>query len=122
MTEPNEPQPQPASPPTTRTFRTEFATHLLNLDEGAVHDDATARLAELIEAIELTAKGGKLVLVIEIEPLDPETFTETGSLVVSGQVEVKKPRLTRAATVFTLTDARGEIEPVKTRRTGDRAK
>lgn len=79
---------------------TEFATQLLEIDKGRVHDDGTARLAELIDAVCHTAGSGTLTLTIKVEPLDPESFDETGQLMVTGNVDVKIPRPKRSPSIF----------------------
>lgn len=102
-------QPTPAraaAPPT----RTEFATHFLQIDKGRVHDDATDRLAELVEAVERTAKAGELTIKITVEPRDSETFADNGELLVEGEVKISKlPQLKRAAAIFYLAPGKGQI-------------
>lgn len=88
---------------------TEFATTLLELDKGRVHDDGTERLRELVKAVCHTGKKGKLKLTLEVGPLDPDTFEDTGVLYVSGAVEVQKPTVTRAPSVFYAIGANGSI-------------
>lgn len=90
--------------------RTEFAVHLLTLDKGRVHQDATDRLAELIAAVSKTnGKKGKITLTITCEAADPETFADTGVVVLDGEVKIDKPQLKRAPTVFYVEDSRGNI-------------
>jgi hypothetical protein len=92
--------------------RTEFATHLLTLDKGRVHDDATDRLAELIAAVARTGgKKGKITLTITAEAADPETFADTGVITLDGEVKVDKPQLKRAPTIFYIDgpEQRGQI-------------
>lgn len=79
---------------------TEFGSVLIDLDRGKVHDDATQRLADLIEAVARTGDKGKLTLVVEVEPQDPKTFADTGVLLISGTVTVKLPVPTRAPSIF----------------------
>lgn len=84
----------------TTTPPKEFSAALLDIDKGRVHDDATARLAELVEAVARTAGKGVVSLKITVEPFDPETFDETGQLMLSGDVSVAVPRPKRAASIF----------------------
>lgn len=94
---------------TPEITRTDFAATLLDLDRGRVHDDATDRLAALVDAVCHTAKGGTLTITVKVEPLDPETFEDTGTLAVSGDVKVKAPTLTRAPSIFYATGVDGQL-------------
>lgn len=78
----------------------EFSAALLDIDRGRVHDDATARLAELTEAVARTAGKGVISVKITVEPYDPETFDETGQVILSGDVSVTIPRPKRAPSIF----------------------
>jgi hypothetical protein len=92
---------------------TEFATHFLQLDRGKVHDDATARLAELVAAVEHTAKGGELTIKITVEPRDPETFPDNHELFLEGEVKISKmPQLKRAPSIFYIAPGKGQITRV----------
>lgn len=90
------------TPTTTKATAdaTEFGSVLIDLDRGKVHDDATTRLADLIEAVARTGDKGKLTLTVEVEPQDPKTFADTGVLLISGKVEAKLPVPTRAPSIF----------------------
>lgn len=90
----------PKTGTTAETAESEFSAVLLDLDKGKVHDDGTARLADLIEAVCRTGGKGKVTLTIEVEPQDPETFEGDGVLLISGKVEATIPRPKRAASVF----------------------
>lgn len=94
---------------TPAATRTEFAATLIDLDRGKIHDDLTDRLAELIRAVEHTAKPGTLTLTIKVEPQDPKTFEDTGVVLVSGDVKVSPPRVTRAPSIFYTTGVDGQI-------------
>lgn len=85
---------------TTTQDVAEFSAVLLDLDKGRVHDDAGTRLAELVSAVVQTGGKGKVVLTIEVEPLDPETFAETDILAVTGKVDATIPRAKRATGIF----------------------
>lgn len=115
MSDPDD-TPQAEAAPTTTSkpavTRTEFASHLLTLDKGRVHDDATDRLAELIAAVAKTGgKKGKIQIIITAEAADPETFADTGVIVLDGEVKIDKPMLKRAPTIFYLDgpESRGQI-------------
>lgn len=115
----------PGMPDLTRktATRTEFAANLIELDKGRVHDDATDRLAELIMAVEHTAKGGTLTLQIAVEPMDPKTFEDTGALLLTGKVTTKLPQLERAPSVFYTTGVDGQVtrtDPNRNDPRGDR--
>ena len=84
----------------TTTPPTEFTTALLGIDRGRVHDDATARLAELIEAVARTAGKGTVTVKVHVEPQDPETFDETNAIILTGEVAVVVPRPRRAPSLF----------------------
>lgn len=92
----------------TGTDRAEFAATLIEIDRGKVHDDAGDRLAELVAAVNHCGGKGKVTLTIEIEPVDPETFAETGVLAISGKVESVIPRPKRAAAIF-YTDGKNRL-------------
>jgi hypothetical protein len=94
------PATSPAKPDVKAT-RTEFATHLLTLDKGRVHDDATERLAELTKAVERCGGAkGTMTIKITVEAQDAETFHDTGVVILTGEVELKKPLPKRAPTIF----------------------
>lgn len=99
--------------PTTTTSaqitETEFAATLLDLDKGRIHDDMGEGLAEVVKAVEKTAQKGTITLTISVEPIDRETFEETGALMVEGTVKVNAPRLKRAPSVFYATGVGGQI-------------
>jgi hypothetical protein len=101
---------KPTTPSNPVVSRTEFASHLLTLDKGRVHDDATDRLAELIAAVHKTGgKKGTLTITLTVEAADPETFADTGVITIDGEVKVNKPLPKRAPTVFYIEDSRGQI-------------
>lgn len=78
----------------------EFAAVLVDIDKGRVHDDAGARLAEVVAAVNHCGGKGKLTVTIEVEPLDPETFGETGILMLKGAVTSVVPRPQRSPAIF----------------------
>jgi hypothetical protein len=102
-------QPQNAGTTTgnAAAVKTEFATTILELDKGRVHDDGTDYLAQVVDAVCLTGKPGKVTLTITVEPQDRETFEDTGVLIVSGEVKPTIPRPTRGATIFYATGVGG---------------
>jgi hypothetical protein len=99
----------PDTTPTAKvdTDHAEFGATLLDIDKGRVHDDAGERLAEVVEAVNRCGGKGKITLTVEVEPLDPETFSETGILTLSGKVESVIPRPRRAAAIFYTSGKRG---------------
>jgi hypothetical protein len=85
---------------TANKVKTEFATTILEIDKGRVHDDGTELLAEVVDAVCRTGKKGSVTLTITVEPQDRETFEDTGVLIVSGEVKANAPRHTRAPSIF----------------------
>jgi hypothetical protein len=104
----------------SNTFRTEFhdrkgydRCQTRRHPRGKVHDDATARLAELVAAVEHTAKGGELTIKITVEPRDPETFPDNHELFLEGEVKISKmPQLKRAPSIFYIAPGKGQITRV----------
>jgi hypothetical protein len=78
----------------------EFSATLLDIDRGKVHDDAGELLAQVVEAVNRTGAKGTLTVTIEVEPLDPKTFGETGILALSGSVKPNIPQPKRSPAIF----------------------
>lgn len=91
------------------TDTAEFAATLMDIDKGRVHDDAGDLLAQVVAAVAKNGGKGKLTLVIEVEPQDPETFADTGVLLLSGKVDAAIPRPRRAPAIFFLAGTGGKI-------------
>jgi hypothetical protein len=65
----------------------DFAAFLATLNKGRSNRDLSEKLAQLVEAIEETGKGGKLTYVITIKPQKTD-----GMVVVTDQVNATLPR------------------------------
>jgi uncharacterized FlaG/YvyC family protein len=71
---PDQPQPQePATDTeetTSTTEPTEFATVLLTHAKGRAHDEATAKLAECVEAVQRLGKAASVTVQLSIHPVE----------------------------------------------------
>ncbi len=84
----------------SKTAGMELGAVLLAQDKGRVHDDGTDRFREVVAAVASTGGKGKVVVTFEVEPLDPDTFADTGAVSVSAKVESTIPRPKRAASFY----------------------
>lgn len=91
--------------------RRDFLTTLLAIDKGRVVDRATEQMAELADEVGRWADKGKLTVEITIEPLDKETFQNTGDVIMTGQVKITPPR-PKNASAFRMTGVGGAMEPL----------
>jgi hypothetical protein len=91
--------------------RRDFLATLLAISKGEVVDRATEQMAHLAEEVGRWAGKGKLVLTIEIEPLDKETFGGTGDVAVTGTIKITPPVPTHAS-AFRLTGVDGKMDPL----------
>jgi hypothetical protein len=79
-----------------------FADLLREQRRGSMHDELTAKLHELVNAVESIGKPGKLVLTIDIRKYKNDTG---GVIEVSDDVELKLPKPDRPTAIwFTTAD------------------
>jgi hypothetical protein len=79
-----------------------FADLLREQRRGSMHDELTAQLHELVNAVESIGKPGKLVLTIDIRKYKNDTG---GVIEVSDDVELKLPKPDRPTAIwFTTAD------------------
>lgn len=74
-----------------------FADWLQELAKGGVHAEATARLAELIPAIQETGQAGELTIRIKIKP---QPKMDGRAVLAEGTVSAKVPAPTAATSLF----------------------
>lgn len=73
-----------------------FAAWLREVQNGRTHDEATTKLAEVVEAVAETGKAGKLTLTFTIKPMKGNTDV----LLVEDAVVSKAPQHDRKASIF----------------------
>jgi hypothetical protein len=79
----------------------EFASILLDLDKGRVHDDCGDLLRQVIAAVEKMGGGkGSITLKVTAEPQDANTFIDTGVMLITAKVTADIPRPARAPSIF----------------------
>lgn len=71
----------------------DFATLLMDLDHGQVNAELSTRLAEIVEAVEETAKDGTLTLTLKVRK-------EATRAVVDVDIKGKEPRHPIPGTLF----------------------
>jgi len=76
-----------------------FTDVIREMRNGALVDELSEKLNELVEAVETTNKVGALTLKIDIKP------ARGGAYLVADDVKLKKPELDREATIFFVSDA-----------------
>lgn len=82
--------------------RPDFSTILEDLDYGSVNTQASAQLAELVQAVQETGDSGKLVLTLNV--------SQEGTMcVIKAQVRTTVPRPNAAASLFFYGKEPGEI-------------
>jgi hypothetical protein len=72
-----------------------FSQFLTELRKGAVHDEASKLLHDLIAAVQETRKSGSLTLTIGVD-----LHKDTDMLVIKDAVTTKLPRLPRPASIW----------------------
>lgn len=82
-----------------------FATFLMEHAKGRTHDELSAKLADLVAAVNATGKAGSITLTIGIKP-QPKI---EGAVVVSDKVAVKAPALDRAESFFFVDPANNSL-------------
>jgi hypothetical protein len=85
---------------TEDTEGTDFAVTLLALNKGKTHNDLTEQLRELIKAVTITKKKGKLSLTLEVKP----QVGVAGAVLVTAGVTSAKPKFDQPASIFFATD------------------
>jgi acetyl esterase/lipase len=73
-----------------------FADVLRELSGGEAYDQATDKLAEVVEAVVQHRKAGEFSLILKITP-------NADSVIVTETIKAKIPEATRGATVFFVT-------------------
>lgn len=71
-----------------------FADVVRELGSGRTYEDLTHGLAEVVEAVMATRKGGELTLKMSIKP------NGEGSVRITDDVKIKVPQPTRGDTLF----------------------
>ncbi|MBA9003762.1 hypothetical protein [Thermomonospora cellulosilytica] len=74
-----------------------FAAVLQELARGQVHDEASERLHELVDAVREHGAKGTLTLVLEVAPI---AKGDVSALTVTGKVTAKPPVGTQASAFF----------------------
>jgi len=92
--------------------RTPFSTYLIDVDKGRVEDDATNLVADAVRAVEETRKPAKVIVTLTISVQDPETFDDTGVVLVEGEAKAVLPRLRRAPAIFFTTGVDGQLSRI----------
>jgi hypothetical protein len=82
----------------------QFTEILGFINRGALLEETTVCLAELVQAIRDTGKKGSITLVVDVEPFKGSDET----LNVAGRVSVKLPKALAHASVM-FTDAKGGL-------------
>ncbi|MDO4888143.1 MAG: hypothetical protein Q3979_05510 [Actinomycetaceae bacterium] len=74
----------------------EFATVLLNIADGASHQELSDNLRELVEAVQDTGKSGTLTYTLKVAAAD-----EKGEvIIVKDMIKLKKPEYERGTHTF----------------------
>lgn len=81
--------------PTPAAKRQGFTEFLAALDYGAIDDEATHELNELVHAVTETGKPGEITLVIKIKPVG-----KAGQVELASDLRVKKPKPVRGKTLM----------------------
>lgn len=84
-------------PGTTDDDARPFADWLRELSKGRVHQDATNRLAELVEAIHDTGKPGEITIRVKIKP---QPKMDGRAVLAEGAVTAKIPAPDAATSLF----------------------
>lgn len=78
-----------------------FAVFLQDLQDGRTHTELSGKLAELIEAVRSTGRGGELVLAIKVKPA---TRGDVDKVTITDDVKLKLPAHDRKSDFYWLTD------------------
>ncbi|MET3514314.1 hypothetical protein ABIC63_002086 [Pseudacidovorax sp. 1753] len=87
--------PEALKSPTPAARRQSFSEFLEALDYGAISDEATHELNELVHACTETGKTGEITLTIKIKPVG-----KAGQVELDSDVKVKKPKPVRGKTLM----------------------
>lgn len=74
-----------------------FADWLREQRRGALHDELSDAITELVEACQVTGKAGTLVLKVKLTPSDASAYAH---FEVTDDVDVKAPKPDKPASVF----------------------
>lgn len=74
-----------------------FTETLRDLRSGGAEADVSAALAELVQAVRETGRGGSLLLELKLKPV---TANDGAQLIVEDVIRVKKPMPQRGNTVL----------------------
>lgn len=74
-----------------------FADFLRDLSRGRTHDDLSEALRDLAQSVSDTGKAGAIQLTIAIKPMKG---ADTGALMVTPAIKVKRPEHDPKASVF----------------------
>lgn len=74
-----------------------FTDTLREMRSGITHDELSAKMQQVVEAVRRTGKPGELVLKISVKPFSKGN---TDTLNISDDIKVKVPELDRGGTVF----------------------
>ncbi|WP_295978770.1 hypothetical protein [uncultured Variovorax sp.] len=86
--------PEVLKSPTPQAKRQSFQELLEALDYGALAEEATYELNELVHACTETGKVGEIVLAIKIKPVG------AGQVELANELKVKKPKPVRGKTLM----------------------
>ncbi|WP_398498148.1 hypothetical protein [Variovorax sp.] len=81
--------------PTPQAKRQSFSEFLQSLDYGAIDDEATHELNEIVHACTETGKTGEISLTIKIKPIGT-----AGQVELDSALKVKKPKPVRGKTLM----------------------
>lgn len=87
-----------ALPDDPDSFVRPFADFLREIDRGALHEELSEKLHDLVTAVEDTDKGGTITLTIGVKPVEKGSAND--ALLVGGKVAVKKPEVARKPSIF----------------------
>lgn len=87
--------PEALKSPTPAARRQSFSEFLEALDYGAISEEATHELNEIVHACTETGKTGEITLTIKIKPVG-----KAGQVELDSDVKVKKPKPVRGKTLM----------------------
>lgn len=90
-----------ASRPPDDTVVRPFADFLREQSKGALHEELSVGLHDLVEAVTATGRAGSITLTLKIKPA---TKGNTDSLLVAENVTVKAPTPDRGESIFFVDD------------------
>lgn len=78
-----------------------FSAFLCQKNRGRTEQELSAKLRELVEAVEETGKGGSITYVLTVKP---QAQTEH-AVIVTDEIKTKLPQLDRPAAIYFADDA-----------------